>query len=101
MSHLTENLLDLPEEMLDRIVSMVVTPWMNLPLVCTYLNKVSMKYVSSKTSAVEIFEYVYGKPPESFLDEDGTWMLDGKCDTNAIARVIATNVKIDGFSGTL
>ena len=41
---------------------------------------------------------------KSFLD-DGDLMLDRKCDTeekqNAIARVIATNVKIDEFSGKL
>ena len=43
---------------------------------------------------------------KSFLDSDGSLMLDDKkCNTeekqNAIARVIATNVKIDGFSGKL
>ena len=42
---------------------------------------------------------------KSFLDSDGDLTLNGKCDTeekqNAIARVIATNVKIDGFSGKL
>ena len=48
---------------------------------------------------------VFGKSLESFLGSGGNLMLDGKCDNeekqNAIARVIATNVKIEGFSGNI
>ena len=60
----------------------------------------AQKYFEQKFS--QIFSR---KTLNSFLDSDGHLVLDKKCDTkekqNAIARVIATNVKIDGFSGGL
>ena len=51
-------------------------------------------------------EKVFKNSLRSFLDSEGNLMLnDGKCDTelkqNTIARVIATNVKIEGFCGKL
>jgi len=49
---------------------------------------------------------MFGKSLESLLNSYGNLMvLNGKCDNeekqNAIARVIATNVKIEGFSGKI
>ena len=58
-----------------------------------------------KDGAKQHARTVFGKSLESFLDSHGNLMLNGKCDNeekqNAIARVIATNVKIEGFSGKI
>ena len=50
------------------------------------------------------FEKVFGTSLETFVI-DGNLDLDGKCNTEeklkAVARVLAINVEIDGWNGTL
>ena len=57
-------------------------------------------------AAREHFKTVFGKEVEEFLNEFSQLDLsDGKCNTDekvtAVARIIATNVKIKGFKGEL
>ena len=56
--------------------------------------------------AKQNFEKVFGKPVERWLNTGKDLDLrNGKCDTEdkqkALARVIATNVNIDGWNGKL
>ena len=52
------------------------------------------------------FETIFGKPVESFLDEDEDLELnDGRCDTpekiKSLAIVLVNNYEIEGWSGVL
>ena len=56
--------------------------------------------------AKQNFEKVFGKPVEHWVDSDKDLDLScGKCNTEekqkALARVLATNVNIDGWNGEL
>ena len=56
-------------------------------------------------AAEKHFEKVFGKSLQSFLNVDGNLGMRRQCDTEekqkAVARVLAINVEIDGWNGTL